>query len=694
MVSRSALPGPSGSGSVKCAPAYATLSRRSAIRTISTYSRVRASGAAKRTPCQPSLTCGPDTPSPRWNRPPLKRVERGGGHRRHRRGARRDLHDPGTQPDRRGLPGEPGEHGRGVGPVGLGHPRLGVPEALRLPHEVEGVRSQSHARVTAGDRQPHGAHGSEGPGDRVAAMLTRRLGTSGLAVSRLGLGTMAWGTRTSPEDARDLLDGLPLRRRHARRHRARVRRGRRGGPARRPARGPDRDEVVLVTKSGISRATGNRVVDCSRRALMHQLDTSLRRLRTDHVDVWLAHTWDEHTPIEETVSALVWAVETGRARYVGRLQPRRLAGGAHDVAARGIRGAAGRELGRVQPGRPHARARARRRRGSPRLRAAAVVPARARGAGRALPHHRRGRLAAGLGGVRRGSPGGTSATTPAGWSRRCTPRRTGLGVAPAVVALAWVRDRPGRHRADHRPAHADPARRRCSTPRTSSCPSRSCTRSTRCRSTTPELAGRVSGAAGRPRSSVSSSNSMSSSRPGVEPRAVAVLVVVVVELVAVAVVVGSSSSSSSSSVVVVVVVAAVDVEGRHLAVGVVERPVVRLEGVGEVLVGGDDRGVVVTVPGAARLQVALEGGDELAQCGTRIGAHGADATGPWAQCVDGRVRVPRPLLRQGGRARRHPAPAHGARRVRPLGAGAHASPTSAAARGPGCGAASSGRAGR
>ena len=36
-------------------------------------------------------------------------------------------------------------------------------------------------------------------------MLTRRLGTSGLAVSRLGLGTMAWGTRTSPEDAKDML---------------------------------------------------------------------------------------------------------------------------------------------------------------------------------------------------------------------------------------------------------------------------------------------------------------------------------------------------------------------------------------------------------------------------------------------------------------------------------------------------------
>ena len=37
---------------------------------MSTYSRVRPSGSANRTPCQPSLTCGPDTPSPRWNRPP------------------------------------------------------------------------------------------------------------------------------------------------------------------------------------------------------------------------------------------------------------------------------------------------------------------------------------------------------------------------------------------------------------------------------------------------------------------------------------------------------------------------------------------------------------------------------------------------------------------------------------------------
>ena len=70
MVSRSGLPAPPGSGSVKCSPAYSTASRRRAIRTISTYSRVRASGLAKGTPCHPSLTCGPETPSPRWKRPP------------------------------------------------------------------------------------------------------------------------------------------------------------------------------------------------------------------------------------------------------------------------------------------------------------------------------------------------------------------------------------------------------------------------------------------------------------------------------------------------------------------------------------------------------------------------------------------------------------------------------------------------
>ena len=78
-----------------------------------------------------------------------------------------------------------------------------------------------------------------------------------------------------------------------------------------------RDQLVICTKAGISRRTGTRVVDTSRRALMHQLDTSLERLGTPYVDLWLAHTWSEDTPVDETLSALEWAVTSGRARYVG-----------------------------------------------------------------------------------------------------------------------------------------------------------------------------------------------------------------------------------------------------------------------------------------------------------------------------------------------------------------------------------------
>lgn len=64
------LPGPSGSGRVQCAPSYDRRSRDMALRTISTYSRVRASGLSNLTPYQPSETWGPDTPRPRRKRPP------------------------------------------------------------------------------------------------------------------------------------------------------------------------------------------------------------------------------------------------------------------------------------------------------------------------------------------------------------------------------------------------------------------------------------------------------------------------------------------------------------------------------------------------------------------------------------------------------------------------------------------------
>lgn len=79
----------------------------------------------------------------------------------------------------------------------------------------------------------------------------------------------------------------------------------------------DREEVVLATKAGISRRTGERVVNTSRKALLDALDGSLSRLGTDHVDLWQVHAWSDDTALEETLGAVDAAVSSGRTRYAG-----------------------------------------------------------------------------------------------------------------------------------------------------------------------------------------------------------------------------------------------------------------------------------------------------------------------------------------------------------------------------------------
>jgi aryl-alcohol dehydrogenase-like predicted oxidoreductase len=78
-----------------------------------------------------------------------------------------------------------------------------------------------------------------------------------------------------------------------------------------------RDQIIIATKAGISFKSGERVVDNSRTSLIADLDRSLSHLRTEYVDLWQIHTWDEKTPLEEVLSALDYAVSTGRARHVG-----------------------------------------------------------------------------------------------------------------------------------------------------------------------------------------------------------------------------------------------------------------------------------------------------------------------------------------------------------------------------------------
>ena len=74
---------------------------------------------------------------------------------------------------------------------------------------------------------------------------------------------------------------------------------------------------MLATKAGFGPRGGELVVDASRGHLLRSLDASLQRLGVDHVDLWQVHSWDDHVPLEETLSALDHAVTTGRATYVG-----------------------------------------------------------------------------------------------------------------------------------------------------------------------------------------------------------------------------------------------------------------------------------------------------------------------------------------------------------------------------------------
>ncbi|GAA2749123.1 aldo/keto reductase [Kitasatospora cinereorecta] len=147
-------------------------------------------------------------------------------------------------------------------------------------------------------------------------MEQRNLGRTGLRVSRLGLGTMTWGRDTDEHEAAEqlkafvdaggtLVDTADV---YAD-----------GGAEYLLSRLTDglipRSELVIATKAGSTTTPGR--FDASRGRLLSALDASLRRLGTDHVDLWQVHAYDPQTPTEETLHALDLAVSSGRARYVG-----------------------------------------------------------------------------------------------------------------------------------------------------------------------------------------------------------------------------------------------------------------------------------------------------------------------------------------------------------------------------------------
>jgi aryl-alcohol dehydrogenase-like predicted oxidoreductase len=77
------------------------------------------------------------------------------------------------------------------------------------------------------------------------------------------------------------------------------------------------DRVVLASKFSFPRKSSPNSWGASRYQLMQALDASLRRLQTDHIDLYYTHRWDASTPIEETLRALDDVIRMGKVRYIG-----------------------------------------------------------------------------------------------------------------------------------------------------------------------------------------------------------------------------------------------------------------------------------------------------------------------------------------------------------------------------------------
>lgn len=159
-------------------------------------------------------------------------------------------------------------------------------------------------------------------------MRTNRLGNTGLMVSELCLGAMTFGTRPGrfgsiaglDQDASTALvkqafDGGINFIDTANVYTTGESEELVGGALK--ALGTARSDVVIATKAMGAMGPGPNDLGVSRYHLMHQIDASLKRLGTDHVDLYQIHGWDPATPMEEALRALDDMVRSGRVRYIG-----------------------------------------------------------------------------------------------------------------------------------------------------------------------------------------------------------------------------------------------------------------------------------------------------------------------------------------------------------------------------------------
>jgi aryl-alcohol dehydrogenase-like predicted oxidoreductase len=157
---------------------------------------------------------------------------------------------------------------------------------------------------------------------------TTRLGRTGLTVSRLALGTMTFGLQTDeacrtrsstrPPRAASTSSTPPTCIRWAARSR-RPAAPRKSSAAGCSSQGPAAAAAASSSPPRPSDKVGPHSWDqgASRKHLLDAIDASLKRLQTDHVDLYQLHSDDRETPLDESLEALDVIVKSGRARYIG-----------------------------------------------------------------------------------------------------------------------------------------------------------------------------------------------------------------------------------------------------------------------------------------------------------------------------------------------------------------------------------------
>ncbi len=147
-------------------------------------------------------------------------------------------------------------------------------------------------------------------------MQYRRLGNSGLHVSAIGLGTNSFGGRADQETSTRIIH-------QALEHgitfidTANIYTNAESERIIGEALTGKRHDVILATKAGLVKGEGPNERGSSRSHLMKELESSLKRLKTDYVDLYQIHTFDPNTPLEETLRTLDDMVRSGKVRYIG-----------------------------------------------------------------------------------------------------------------------------------------------------------------------------------------------------------------------------------------------------------------------------------------------------------------------------------------------------------------------------------------